>query len=193
MDTSALLSENSFPKDRPSWEDLVPSAQTWTAWNLTFVPLHSAMERDLWASSQRGESFSSANLVMAALGITAAVTTHPTTGQGPASMDYMAQFDGQINNLSAAATNSCAALGHFSDTTTTQYVEIKALLTALKTASSPISYAVADATESTPLITTTEAKRRISQLEAGIPNNWHRGAFCSTHGWGVNKNHTSEN
>ena len=47
MATSALLSQNSLPNDRPSWDGLVPSAQTWTAWKLKFVSFHSAMEREL--------------------------------------------------------------------------------------------------------------------------------------------------
>ena len=45
MATSALLSENSFPNDRPSRYCLVPSAQTWTAWKLKFALLHIEMER----------------------------------------------------------------------------------------------------------------------------------------------------
>ena len=32
MATSAILSVNSFPNDRPSWDGIVPSAQTCTAW-----------------------------------------------------------------------------------------------------------------------------------------------------------------
>ena len=43
MATSALLSVNYFPNDRPAWDGLFPTAQTWTAWQLKFVPLHSAM------------------------------------------------------------------------------------------------------------------------------------------------------
>ena len=45
MSTSALLSAKSFPNDRPSWDGIVPSAHTWMAWKLKFVPLHSTMER----------------------------------------------------------------------------------------------------------------------------------------------------
>ena len=55
MATSALLSANLFPKERPSWDGLVPSSQTWAAWKLKFVPLRIAMERELRASSQRGD------------------------------------------------------------------------------------------------------------------------------------------
>ena len=80
MATSALLSANSFPNNCPAWDGLVPSDQTWTAWQLKFVSLHNAMERELCASSQRGDSFSSANLAMAANGISAAPPTHPPTG-----------------------------------------------------------------------------------------------------------------
>ena len=54
MATSALLSENSFPNDRLDWDGLFPSAQTWTAWKLKFVPLRSAMEREIRAPSQLG-------------------------------------------------------------------------------------------------------------------------------------------
>ena len=49
----------------------------------------------------------------------------------------MAQFDGHFDNLAVAATNSGAALNQLAATTTTQYTEIKSLLTALKTVSSP--------------------------------------------------------
>ena len=38
MATFALLSANSFPNDRPSWDVLVPSTHTWTAWKLKFLP-----------------------------------------------------------------------------------------------------------------------------------------------------------
>ena len=59
---------------------------------------------------------------MAAHGITAELPTHPTTGQEPASKDYMAQFDGHFDNLAAAATNSGAALNQLAATTTTHYL-----------------------------------------------------------------------
>ena len=62
----------------------------------------------------------------------------------------MAQFNGHSDNLAVATTNSGAVLDQLAVTTATQYTEIKALLTALKTASSPISYAAANATDSTP-------------------------------------------
>ena len=104
----------------------------------------------------------------------------------------MNQFDGHFDNLSAAATNSDASLNQLAATTTTQYAEREALLTTLKTASSLSSYVAAAATDSTPSIPQSDSKRRIIQLEAAICNNWHSGAFCSTHGWGVNENHTSK-
>ena len=73
----------------------------------------------------------------------------------------MSRFDGHFDNLAAAATNSGMALYQLTTTTTTQHPEIKSLLNALKTTSSPGSYSAAVAT---PLIPTTEAKCRISQL-----------------------------
>ena len=105
----------------------------------------------------------------------------------------MAQFNGHFDNLAAASTNSGATLDQLAATTTTQYAEIKSLLTALKTAYGLSSYAAAAVTDSTPLIPPAEAKHRISQLEAAIRNNWNYGAFCSTYGWGVNEYHTSKN
>ena len=51
MATSALLSSNSFPNDFPACDGLVPSVQTWTAWKIKFVPLHSSMKRELRDSS----------------------------------------------------------------------------------------------------------------------------------------------
>ena len=79
------------------------------------------MERVLRASYHRGDSFGPANLAMAVHRITAALPSHTTTGWGPASKDYMAQFDGHFDNLAAAATNSGAALDQLAATTTTQY------------------------------------------------------------------------
>ena len=79
MYTSAFLSANSLPNNRPSWDGFIPFTQTWTAWKLKFVPLHTAMEMELWASFQRGDSFGSAKPTMAAHRITAELTTHPTT------------------------------------------------------------------------------------------------------------------
>ena len=132
---------------------------------------------------------------MAAHGITMALPTHPTSG--PDYKDYMAHFDGHLDKLADAATNSGADLNQLSTTTTTQYTEIKALPAALKTVSnrtpSPISYATADTNDSIPSILPTDAKLCISQLEAAVCNNWNRGAFFSTHGWGVNENHMSKN
>ena len=132
---------------------------------------------------------------MAAHGMNVALPTHPTSG--PASKDYMAHFNGHFDNLAAAAKNSGAALDHLAATTTTQYTEIKTPLAVLKTASNrtsrPSSFVADGATDSTPSIPPTDSKRSISQLEAAVRKNWHRGAFCFTHVWGVNKNHTSEN
>ena len=132
---------------------------------------------------------------MAAHGITKVLPTYPTLG--PASKDYMSQFDRHFDNLAAAATNSGASFYQLAATTTTQYMEIKALLATLNTASNRASrsssYATSSATDSTPLVPPTEAKWRIIQLEAAVCNNWHCGYFCSAHGWGVNENHTSEN
>ena len=156
MSTLALLSVNSFPNDRPAWDDLVPSVQTWTAWQLKFVPLHSATERGLCASSQRGNSFGSANLAKAAHGISAALPTHPPTGQRPAmplsSEEMMAQFDGPFDNLASATTNSDAALDQLASTTTTQYLEINSMLASLKAAAVNCSHSAAAATAATPPI-----------------------------------------
>ena len=80
MATSALLSSNYFPNDHPDWNGLVPSAQTWTAWQLKLVPLHIAMYKELRASSQCGDSFGSSNLAMVAHGISAASPTQTPTG-----------------------------------------------------------------------------------------------------------------
>ena len=81
MATSALLSENSFSNDRPFWDGIVPSSLNWTYCKIKFVHLNSAMEREIQSSSQRGESFGSANLAMAAHRIISGATTHPTTNQ----------------------------------------------------------------------------------------------------------------
>ena len=90
---------------------------------------------------------------MTSHGITAALTTHPTSG--PSSKDYMAQSDGHFDNLAAAAKNSGTALNQLAATTTMQYTEIKYLLAALKTASyctsRLISYATDANTDTTPL------------------------------------------
>ena len=67
------------------------------------------------------------------------------------------------------------------------------MLTSLKAAAVNGSHSAAASTTATPPITQEQSKKRILQLEAAMRNNWHRGAFCSTHGWGVNEKHTSEN
>ena len=156
-----------------------PYTQTCMAWKLKFVLLHSAMERELQAFSRCGDSFGSTNLAMDVHGITAAIPTHTTTGM--ASKDYMAQFNGQFDNLAATATNSGASLDQLAATTTTWYSEIKVLLAALKTASNrasiPSLYDASVATDSTPSIPPTDVKRRISQLHPDLHKNWHRGAF----------------
>ena len=80
MATSDLLSANSFLNNSPAWDGLVPLAQTWTAWQLKFIPLHSAMERELCNSSQRGESFGSTHLAMVAHSISTPSPIQPPTG-----------------------------------------------------------------------------------------------------------------
>ena len=134
---------------------------------------------------------------MAAHGISAASPTQPPTGQRPAmpfsSEDMMSQFDDHFDNLASAATNSGAALDQLAATTATQYSEIKSFLASLKAAAVNGLHSVAAATSATPLIAQEQAKKRILQLEAAVRNNWHGSAFCSTHGWGVNENHTSAN
>ena len=77
------------------------------------------MERELRASSQRGDSFGSDNLVMVVHGITASLHTHSTSG--PASKYYMAHFDDHFNNIAAAATNVGLSLDQLAATTTMQY------------------------------------------------------------------------
>ena len=109
------------------------------------------------------------------------------------SKEMMAQLYGHFNNLASAATNSGADLDQLAATTTTQYSEIKSLLASLKATAVNGLHSAAAATSETPPITQEQAKKRILQLEAAVHNNWHCGAFCSTHGWGVNVNHTSEN
>ena len=89
----------------------------------------------------------------------------------------MAHFYGQFNNLATATIYSGTALNQLAATTKTQSAEIKSLLNALKTASGSSSYAAATATDSTPSIHPAEFKRRISELEAAICNNWHRASF----------------
>ena len=103
----------------------------------------------------------------------------------------MAQFDGQFDNLASAATNSGAALDQLASTTTTQYLEIKSLLTSLKAAAVNSSHSAAASSDATPPTTQEKSKKRIQKLEAVVHNNWYRGYFCFTHGWGVNENHTS--
>ena len=109
------------------------------------------------------------------------------------SKEMMAQLYGHFNNLASAATNSGADLDQLAATTTTQYSEIKSLLASLKATAVNGLHSAAAATSETPPITQEQAKKRILQLKAAVRSNWHRGAFCSTHGWGVNDNHTSEN
>ena len=149
----------------------------WTSWQLKFVPLHSEMEWELRASSQRGDSFGFAHLVMVAHGISSASSIHPPTGQRLAmllsSEDMMAKFDGHFDNPALAATSSGAALDQLAATTTTQYLDIKALLTLLKSAVVNGPHSAAAATAASPLTSQEQYKKRIQQLEAAVRNNWH--------------------
>ena len=155
------------------------------------------MERELFASSQRGDSFGSANLAMAAHGISAASPTQIPTGRQPAMPlsfeEMMAQFDGHFDNLTSASTNSCATFDQLAATTTTQYLETKSLLASLKAAAVNGSHSAAATTAATPPLTQEQAKKCILQLEAAVLENRRHGAFFFTHGWGVNENHTREN
>ena len=175
MATSALLSANSFANDRTTWDGLVLSAQTWKARQLKFVPLHIPMERELRASYQRCDSFGSAHLAMVTHGISAALPIHPPTGRRPAmplsSEEMMAQFDGHFDNLALAATRSGAALDQLAATTTTQYLEIKALLTSLKATAVNGSHSAVAGTAASPLTPQEQSKKRIQQLEAAMRNN----------------------
>ena len=155
------------------------------------------MERELCALSQRGESFGSANLSMAAHSISSASLTHPPTGRRPtmplSSKEIMAQFDGHFNNPDSAATNSGASLDQIYATMTTQYLEIEFFLASLKSTAINGLHSATSATAVTPSTTQEQAKKHIQKLDAAVRNNWHCGAFCSTHGWGVNDNHTIVN
>ena len=105
----------------------------------------------------------------------------------------MAQSDGHFDNIASAATNSGAALDQIAATTTTQYSAIKSLLTSLKDTAINGSHSAAAVTAANPLTTQEKSKKRVLKLEAAVSKNWHSGAFCSTHGCGVNENHTSAN
>ena len=119
------------------------------------------------------------------------------TGRQPAtplsSKEMMAQFDRHFDNLALATTNSGAALDQLAASTTTQYSEFKALLTLLKVTTVNGSHSATAATAASPPTNQEQSKKRIHQLEAAVRNNWHRGSFWSTHGWGVNEIHTSAN
>ena len=67
------------------------------------------------------------------------------------------------------------------------------MFASLKAAAVNGSHSAAAATAAAPPSTQEQVKNRILQLEANVRNNWHCGAFFSTHGWGVNKNHTRAN
>ena len=80
MAKSALLTANYLPNDWPSWDGLVPSDQTWTSWQLKYVPLHSATDREMIFSSQFGNSSGSTHLAMVSHNISAASPIQPPTG-----------------------------------------------------------------------------------------------------------------
>ena len=98
------------------------------------------------------------------------------------SEEMIAQFDSHFGNLALAVTNSGVALDQLAASTTTQYSDINSLLTSLKTAAFNGSCSAAAATAATPPVTQEQSKKRILKLKATVHNNWHRGAFCSTHG-----------
>ena len=109
------------------------------------------------------------------------------------SEEMMTQFNGHFDNIATASTNSGAALDQLAATTTTQYSYIKALLTSLKAAAANGAHSAAATTTAAPPTSQEQSKNLTQQLEAAVRNNWYRGEFFSTHGWGVNENHSSAN
>ena len=113
-------------------------------------------------------------MAIVAHGISTASPIQPPTGRQPAmplsSKEMISQFDRHFDNLALAATNSGAALDQLAVTTTTQYSEIKALLTSLKAAAVYGSYSAAAGTAASPPTPQEQSKKRIQQLEAAVPN-----------------------
>ena len=152
-----LLSAGSFPKQRPDWDSLPCTNNTWTTWKTTFRSHPLTLEREKRATGERGGVFSSAAAAILIHGITASTATPGAlltpdllafhvalaTATTPARDFALQVLDGHLDRMADAATNSGLTLFQLADTnvhltatTTKQYEAIKKLLVEIKLSSS---------------------------------------------------------
>ena len=151
--TGSLLAAGSFPKQRPDWDSLTHSNNTWDAWKTTFRSHQLTLERKQRAAGERRDVFSSAATAIPIHGITAttanpgALLTPDTLAHHAASADAnkpagefaLQALDGHLNWMADAAMNSDLTLqqltnanAHITSNTTKKYDAIKKVLSELK-------------------------------------------------------------
>ena len=150
ISTGSLLTAGRFPKQRPDWDSLPRSNKTWTAWKNAFCAHELTLKRELRATRERGEVFSSASAATALHGITDA-TTRPGVHTSPNALAFHAALgpssphasnlalqalDGHLDRMADAATNSRTTLlqltesnARLASATSSQYQTIKKILT----------------------------------------------------------------
>ena len=154
--TGSLLAAGSFLKQHPDWDSLPQANKTWAAWKTTFRAHQFTLEREQRATGERGGVFGSAAAAVSIHGITAATATpgalitpdalafHTAseTSTTPAGDFALQALNGHLDRMADAATNSGITLSQLTDTnarlaatTSTQYQNIKKLLTDIKLSS----------------------------------------------------------
>ena len=193
--TSSLLAAGIFPKQRPKWESLPRANKTWAVWKTTFRSHQLTLECEQQATGEQGDIFGSTAAAISIHGITTATATpgalitpnalafHAASGTSTTHVgDFALQYlDGHLDRMSDAATNSGLTLSQLTDanarlaaTNSTQYQNIKKLLTDIKLSSSspnPRSSSTGAGAGATG------NQQNIKLLQAAIKNRWIVGGF----------------
>ena len=148
-----LLAADSLPKQRPDWYNLHRTNNTWATWNTNFRYHQLTLECEQRAAGEWGDIFGSAAAAISIHGITATTATpgalitpnalafHAVSGADttPTGNLSLQALDGHLDRMADAATNSGLMLYQLTDTnarlaakTSTQYQNIKKLLTDIK-------------------------------------------------------------
>ena len=179
---------------RPDWDSLPRVNKTWAAWNTTFCSHQLTLEREKRATGERGGVFGSAAATISIHGITAATATTGAlitpdalvflaasgTATTPAGDFALQALNGHLDQMADAATNSGLTLFQLTDanvrlaaTTSTQYQNIRKVLTDIKLSSScpnprlPSTGARAGATGDEQTIKLLQVAIKISGSSAG--------------------------
>ena len=188
--TRSLRAAQAFPTERAKWDSLAKDKRTWAAWKTTFLEAHEAKKRFERATKARGAAFGSANAATEKQPGPAGKQLEDEGGDIPATNGgILGQLDAFANNIAAAATTShevteqlVANVSTLTATNAKQHETLEALRA--RDAKAPTYAAAAGGGHR---LTPAQEKRLIQALKKG----WCIGGFCSTHGHGVSRGHTS--